>query len=57
MDNLYDYFLHYNVYTENWNAVKRNVSNQYLNGTLPVGKVIKNKDVNKLIEIIVKLKK
>lgn len=57
MDNLYDYFLHYNVYTENWNAVKRNVSNQYLNGTLPVDKVIKNKDVNKLIEIIVKLKK
>ena len=33
-DKLYLYFIHYNHYTNTWNAVKRDKSNQYLNGDL-----------------------
>ena len=51
MENLYDYFLHYNIYTEEWNAILRNESNQYMGGTKDVI-VFTNKDINKLIEKI-----
>lgn len=51
MENLYDYFLHYNIYTEEWNAILRNESNQYMGGTKDVV-VFTNKDINKLIEKI-----
>ena len=53
MENLYDYFLHYNIYTEEWNAILRTGYNTYLNG----GKteVIKDKDIKGLIEKITSL--
>ena len=53
MENLYDYFLHYNIYTEEWNAILRTEYNTYLNG----GKteVIKDKDIKGLIEKITSL--
>lgn len=50
MENLYDYFLHYNIYTEEWNAILRNETNKYMNEDDII--VFSNKDVNKLIEKI-----
>jgi hypothetical protein len=32
--HLYDYFLHYNIYTEKWYAVKRDDIESYMNGDL-----------------------
>lgn len=52
MDNLYDYYLHFNIYTKEWNAFKRDVANQYLNGTLDKTQVKKSKNVNDLIKLI-----
>ncbi len=52
MNNLYDYFLHYNPYTKKWNAVKREIANQYLNGTLTDKEVIRDSDINILIKTI-----
>lgn len=51
MENLYDYFLHYNIYTEEWNAILRNESNRYMGGVEDVV-IFSNKDINKLIEKI-----
>ena len=51
MENLYDYFLHYNIYTEEWNAILRNESNQYMGGVKDVV-LFTDKDINKLIEKI-----
>jgi len=51
MENLYDYFLHYNIYTKEWNAILRNESNKYMGGIEDVI-VSSNKDINKLIENI-----
>ena len=50
MENLYDYFLHYNIYTEEWNAILRDESSYYLNKNSVV--VFSDKDINKLIEKI-----
>ena len=52
MDNLYDYFIHYNPYTKKWNAVKRDKANQYLNGSLTDKEVIRNTDINELIKVL-----
>lgn len=49
MENLYDYFLHYNIYTEEWNAILRDKTNKYMNENVVV---FSDKDVNKLIEKI-----
>ena len=53
MENLYDYILHYNIYTEEWNAILRTEYNTYLSS----GKteVIKDKDIKGLIEKITSL--
>jgi hypothetical protein len=51
MENLYDYFLHYNIYTEEWNAILRNESNKYMGG-VENAIIFSNKDINKLIEKI-----
>lgn len=56
MDNLYDYYFHFNNLTGYWNAVKRDKSNQYLNGTLSDEDVLKSKNIDDLIKYIVKLK-
>jgi len=52
MENLYDYFLHYNIYTEEWNAILRNESSQYMNGVNRDTVIFADKDINKLIEKI-----
>ena len=52
MDKLYDYYLHFNHYTDYWNAVKRDKSINYLNGTLSEEEVLKSKDINDLIRFI-----
>lgn len=54
MENLYDYFLHYNIYTEEWNAILRTEYNLYLNGKNNA-EVLKDKDINILIEKITSL--
>jgi hypothetical protein len=54
MENLYDYFLHYNIYTEEWNAILRTEYNLYLNNTSQI-EVITDKDINGLIEKITSL--
>ena len=51
IENLYDYFLHYNIYTEEWNAILRTESNKYMGGIEDVV-VFSSKDINKLIEKI-----
>jgi len=51
MENLYDYFLHYNIYTEEWNAILRSESNKYMGG-VENAVVVSDKDINKLIEKI-----
>jgi len=51
IENLYDYFLHYNIYTKEWNAILRTESNRYMGGVEDVV-VFSNKDINKLIEKI-----
>jgi len=51
MENLYDYFLHYNIYTEEWNAVLRSESNKYMAGIEQIS-ILTDKDINRLIEKI-----
>jgi len=51
---LYSYYLHFNPYTEYWNAVPRDKSVEYLNGRLGGNDVIKNKDITVLINQITK---
>jgi hypothetical protein len=54
MEELYKYFMHYNSFTETWNAVPRELASQYLNGTLSEEDVLKNKDIKILINYICK---
>lgn len=51
MENLYDYYFHYNIYTKEWKAILRNETNQYMGGVKDVA-IFTNKDINKLIEKI-----
>lgn len=53
-DNLYDYYFHFNIYTEEWNAVKRTQANEYLNGALKDNEVLKNTNINNLIKYLSK---
>lgn len=54
MNNLYNYYIHFNPYTGYWNAVSRDKSVEYLNGKLGADDVIKHKDVNTLISYLSK---
>ena len=49
---LYDYYIHYNPYTGYWNAFKRDVAVNYLNGTLKDGEVMKSKSIDDLVKYI-----
>lgn len=49
MDKLYDYFIHYNIYTKKWNAVKRDKAINYMNKPNKELGVISDKDVKVLI--------
>lgn len=50
--NLYSYFFHFNSYTQKWNVMTREDSKEYLNGSLPKGRVKSSRDINVLIEAI-----
>ena len=50
--NLYDYYIHFNPYTEYWNAVKRDKAVDYLNGKLGPNDVLKHKNINDLIRYL-----
>ena len=54
MENLYDYYIHYNIYTKEWNAFLRNESSKYMNGET---KVISDVNINNLIKKIKKIEK
>jgi hypothetical protein len=56
-ENLYDYYFHFNIYTDEWNAVKRTDAVEYLNGTLDKNSVLKNTNINNLIKYISKQSK
>jgi len=51
MENLYDYLFHYNHYDGLWNAIPRELVNQYWNDRKTKG-VIKSKNITTLIELI-----
>lgn len=51
-DELYDYYFHYNIYTKEWNAFKRDIANQYLNGTLTDVQVMKAKNIDDLVKYV-----
>ncbi len=55
MENLYDYFLHYNIYTEEWNAILRTECGTYLNSDST--EMLKDKNLDTLIEQITSLVK
>jgi len=50
MENLYDYYFHYNNYTGEWNAFSREEC--YMGGTKTKKKIYTNRDLNKLIDEI-----
>lgn len=56
MENLYDYLFHYNSFNKEWNAYKRELNKAYFNGTTNENDILKNKDINILINFIVKQK-
>jgi hypothetical protein len=54
MENLYDFYFHFNIYTKEWNAFLRSESNLYMSGIEPNPEysVFRDKDINKLVEKI-----
>lgn len=54
MENLYDYYIHYNIYTKEWKAFLRDEASSYMNDTNKESVVFSNNDINKLIEKICK---
>lgn len=54
MDNLYDWYFHFNHYTGYWNAVKRDKTTEYMNGTLKPDDILKSKNIKDLINYITK---
>lgn len=53
LDILYDYFFHYNPYTETWNAVKREDISGYMNGE-PMTKILKGDTVHDIQMYLIK---
>lgn len=54
MENLYDYYLHYNIYTKEWNAFLRTEASKYMNGDAVV---YCDQNVNNLIKKIKEIEK
>ncbi len=50
-DNLYDYYLHYNIYTQEWNAILRKDIGLYMNGNEDIV-IFSSETIDKLIEKI-----
>jgi len=53
MENLYDYYFHFNIYTEEWNAFPR--GENYMGNIERKNTVYTNRDLNKLIDKIKEL--
>jgi len=53
MDNLYDYVFHYSPYTELWNAIPRDIYNDYWSHNEFIG-VLRAKDINVIIDLVQK---
>ena len=51
MEKTYNYIFHYNHYTGLWNAIPRDLYNDYWNGSDIKG-VLKSKDINTLVDNI-----
>lgn len=49
MENLHDFYLHFNVYTNEWNALLRNEANLYMNGSDKESTVFSDTSIDKLI--------
>jgi len=49
-ENLDHFLLHYNIYKEEWVAFPRSKFSDYFNGKLKPKELVRDKDVNKLIE-------
>ncbi len=49
---LYNYLLHFNPFTEKWNAIRREDKEDYFNGECK--NVISSTDVTKLIDLLLK---
>lgn len=56
MKNLYDYLFHYNPYTDEWSAFKREDSNKYFNGEIPEENILKSKNIMTLFGVIKRIK-
>jgi|694.fasta_scaffold08806_13 hypothetical protein len=54
MENLYDYYFHYNTYTKEWNAFLRTENSKYLNGDAVV---YSDQNINNLIKKIKEIQK
>ena len=54
MENLYDYYLHYNIYTKEWNAFLITEASKYMNGDTVV---YSDQNINNLIKKIKEIQK
>lgn len=50
--NLYDYYFHFNHYTGYWNAIPRDIVNEYMSLRNDDDKILKNKNLTDLIKYI-----
>lgn len=53
MEKMYDYVFHYSHLTKQWNAIPREVYNEYWNNNNVDG-VLKSKNISTLMELIEK---
>ena len=51
MDELYKYFFHFNIYTKEWNAFKRENAGKYLNDYNDPD-ILRAEDINTIIKYI-----
>jgi hypothetical protein len=54
MENLYDFYFHHNIYTNEWNAFLRSEASLYMSGIEPNPEysIFRDKDINVLIDKI-----
>lgn len=57
MENLHDFYFHFNIYTNKWNAFLRSDSNLYMNGFEPNPdySLFSDENINKIIDKIISL--
>ena len=52
MNILYDYLFHFNPYTKEWNAFKREDKEKYFNGEITSNEILKAKKFNVLLDYL-----